>query len=272
MFQNNTNVIINNIIDNIINDIIEKNTDDVLQIEDLMKNMNIEKNYNENHSKSILKIQKTWRKHKNNTNINNFIHVLKNRIHKNNDYYNKIFIKCLKVYKLYPPSKNEYKFIFGGLIQSAIIELFDNIFYKCVDLDELHDYGSEYKNDCCLYLTNKIKFDLSIKAKSSKKGDIILVNKHGNNVVHNLQELITIVVVVDTCEIIIIPHNIVDEKFVKNNEANISYRSSLLTYLYKYRNDLIIPIHKNYEFLEFIKNQYNNIIPRNIYKELYSNL
>jgi hypothetical protein len=82
-----------------------------------------------------------------------------NRINDNQDKLNDLFIKCHKVYKQISPSKNENKFPFGILIQMAIIEFLDDIFYKCIDLDDIHTYGSEYKNDCCLYLDelNRIK-------------------------------------------------------------------------------------------------------------------
>lgn len=31
---------------------------------------------------------------------------------------------------MYPPAKNEYKFIYGNLIQMIVIELLDNIFFS----------------------------------------------------------------------------------------------------------------------------------------------
>lgn len=49
---------------------------------------------------------------------------------KNNISFNKLFIKCEKVLKMYPPAKNEYKFIYGNLIQMIVIELLDNIFFS----------------------------------------------------------------------------------------------------------------------------------------------
>ena len=59
---------------------------------------------------------------------------------------------------------------------------------KCYDLDNTHTYGSEYKNDCRLFLTNYIHFDISIKAKSKKHG-----NNYGKNKNHNLNNYITII-------------------------------------------------------------------------------
>jgi len=47
---------------------------------------------------------------------------------------------------MYPPAKNEYKFIYGNLIQMSVIELLDNIFYSCIDLDKLCNNGSEIQS------------------------------------------------------------------------------------------------------------------------------
>jgi len=223
-----------------------------------------------NHAATI--IQKAYKKKLETKNINNYLHIIINTINKNNDKLNDMFIKCLKIYKKYPPSKNDYKFIYGGLIQKAVIDLFTLIFHKCIDLDGMHDYGSEYKNDCSLYLTNYINFNISIKAKSKKTGDIILINKLNNNIKHELKGLITVVLIIETLELIIIPHNIVDCKYIKNDEATIKYKSSLITYLRKSRREFIVSLIKNKNFEDFMNNEYNTILPVNLYKELYDKL
>jgi hypothetical protein len=174
-----------------------------------------------NNLKEIIIIQRFYRIHiqlkKFNNNYLNYNNQINSKILKHNEEHNKLFIKCKKIYRTYPPSKNENKFIFGNLIQLSVIDFFNQIFRKCIDLDELHTFGSEFKNDCILYLTNNVKYYLSIKCKSKKQGDIIIINKHHNNINHlkKLQNLITIVIIVESNDILIINHNLIDKKYIK---------------------------------------------------------
>lgn len=217
-------------------------------------------------------IQKKWRGIYTIKNFNNYKSNILNMFNKHTDEVNNMFIKCLKIYHKYPPAKNEYKFIFGGLVQLAFIDLLGKVFHKCLDLDELHDFGSEYKNDCCLYITPFVKFNISIKAKSKTNGNVILINKHGNNVVHNLKNLITFVIILETHQIIIVNHNDVPEQYIKDNEANISYKSSLITFIKKNKPELVYTLNQNESFKQFIEEEYNTISPVNLYKELYNKL
>lgn len=221
---------------------------------------------------SAQRIQKKWRSLYTIRNFNQYKNQILNSFNKHNDEVNNMFIKCLKIYHKYPPAKNEYKFIFGGLVQLAFIELMDKVFYKCLDLDELHHFGSEYKNDCCLYLSPFVKFNISIKAKSKTNGNVILINKHGNNIVHNLKNLITFVLIIETQQIIIINHNDVQDEYIKDNEANISYKSSLITFIKKNKPELVYTLKQNETFKKFMEDEYNKIDPVNLYKELYNKL
>jgi len=209
-----------------------------------------------------------------NKNFMNYYKYIYNNIIKYNKYHNILFIKCKKIHKTYSPSKNENKFIFGNLIQLSVIDFLNKIFKKCIDLDELHTFGSEFKNDCILFLTNNVNFYLSIKCKSKKQGDIIIINKHSNNInyLNLLNNLITIVIIVENNDILIINHNIVDKKYIKDNEANVSYKSSLITYMYKFQKNYIIHLETNDNFKNFLEYEYNNIQPINIYKILYDKL
>jgi len=191
------------------------------------------------------------------------------KINENQDKLNDLFIKCHKIYKQISPSKNENKFPFGILIQMAIIEFLNDIFHKCIDLDELHTYGSEFKNDCCLYLDDINKIDLSIKAKSNEKNDTIIINNHSREIKRDLTDLVSIILIIQTNKIYIIPHKEIDEKFIINKNANISYRSSLLTHINKNKKDLVIELIKNVKFNNFMENDYISLKSINIYKELY---
>ena len=147
--------------------------------------------------------------------INNI--VIKN-IRKNNIQHNELFIKCMKIMKKYNPSKNEYKFIYGNLIQKSLINFLDSIFYSCSDLDKLIENGSQYKVDCQLKITSHVNFFISIKAKKNKNGKIIIINKNSNNKNYDLKNLITFIVILETKDIIVVPHNIVPYEYIENNE------------------------------------------------------
>lgn len=190
----------------------------------------------------------------------------------NNDDLNDLFIKSHKIYKKIPPAKNENKFAFGILIQMSIIECLNKLFYKCEDLDNNHSYSSEYKNDCCLYLDEKLKVNISIKAKSKKSGNIIIINNYTSKKERNLSDLITIILIIETNMILILPHLIIPEEFIINNDANIIYKGSLINYINKNNPELIIKLNQNEKFINFINNELLNINPINIYKDLYDKL
>jgi hypothetical protein len=232
--------------------------------------------YNENVD-SIMKIQR-YIKH----NIlslykitdDEIIEIIITNLKKNKIYHNELFIKCLKILKKYPPAKNEYKFIYGNLVQMSVIETLNYIFYNCIDLDKLCVTGSEYKVDCKLYITPNLYRNISIKAKKNKNGSVIIINKRTNNKKYDLSELITIIVVIELKDIIIIPHIVIPSIYIEDNDANITYKSSLFTYLYK--NDeykkYIINLEPNDEYNMFYKNEFLQIIPHNLYSDLFSKL
>lgn len=262
---------------------------------------------NNENIESIIKIQKWWRKilfNKSNTEPNNLIdklikleiesnsdsdinnknieqnnddisiEMLSKGIESNNKEHNLLFIKCFKILKKYPPSKNENKFLYGKLIEKAIIDFLDTIFHSCIELDNLQTIGSQYKYDCKLNFTEDQYKNLSIKAKKNKNGPIIIINKNSNNKTYDLSDLITILTIIELKEIIIIPHNIIPKNFIQDNNSNILYKSSLLTYLHKelkYKK-YIINLTENNEFKNFYENSLMNIKPHQYINELYNDL
>jgi len=195
-----------------------------------------------------------------------------NELSKKMDNLNDLFIKCHKIYKKIPPAKNENKFAFGILIQMSLIECLHKSFYKCIDLDDEHEFGSEYKNDCALFLDETTKVDISIKAKSKKTGNIIIINNYSSKIERDLSDLITVVVIIEQNIIIVIPHSIVKSNFIINNDANISYKGSLITHMLQNNQDLVINLNKNEKFNLFISNDLMHIKPKNIFKELFDGL
>lgn len=207
-------------------------------------------------------------------NDNEIVDLIAKHIKENNPNHNNLFIKCYKILKMYPPAKNEYKFIYGNLIQLSVIHMLNDIFYSCYDLDKTHTVGSEYKYDCILHITEDLHVRLSVKAKKNKTGNIIIINKLNNNVKYDLSNLITIIVIIELKDIIILPHNIIPNIYIEDNGANILYKSSLITYLYKTKDcqRYIIHLTENELYKEFYKNEYSNIAIHDIYGELYSKL
>jgi hypothetical protein len=67
----------------------------------------------------------------------------------------------------------------------------------------------------------------------------------------------------------IIPHKEIEEKYIIVNNSNISYKSSLLTFINKNKKELYIELNKNDKFKSFIEIEYDNLKSVNIYKELY---
>lgn len=102
-----------------------------------------------------------------------------------------------------------------------------------------------------------------------KKNDTIIINNHSREIKRDLTDLVSIILIIQTNKIYIIPHKEIDEKFIINKNANISYRSSLLTHINKNKKDLVIELIKNEKFNNFMENDYISLKSINIYKELY---
>ena len=73
-----------------------------------------------------------------------------------------------------------------------------------------------------------------------------MINNYGKKRHHDLHNLI----VIETNTLYIIPHNLI-------NDANICYKSSLLTYIDKNLNYLVIKINQTDNFKEFINKPKN---------------
>lgn len=173
----------------------------------------------------------------------------------NQNIMNNLFIGLLIVKKKFPPKKNENKFIYGIVCQKLIINFLSEFLIGCNDLDK----GEQnlYKNDMGFYFNEHLHL-CSIKV-CSKKSNIILINKNYNNINHNLSDLITLLFIIESREIIIIKHNDVYEKFINNNPSNISYKSSIITYFRKNLKGCIFNLNENEKFTSFIDKKINLI-------------
>lgn len=138
--------------------------------------------------------------------------------------------KILKILHKFPPAKNENKFIYGKLGELALIKHFNKITpCTCLDNDEINHIGSSYKTDVRFI---QLLIDYSIKLQK-QKAEIVLINKK-NKDKHNIDGLNMIVCnITDKC-LYIFTHSSKFDNYIKDNGANISYKSSIITELKKY--------------------------------------
>ena len=178
------------------------------------------------------------------------------------------YIKILIIMNLFPPRKNENKFLYGGLIQTSIIEHLNKLTnIDCLDLDKNHQVGSEYKNDCSIELNN-IKTKWSIKASKSG-GNITIINKR-NKDIHEINNLCFIICHIEQKRLYIFQHNEELEKFIKEDGAAIHYKSSIFTYLRN--NNMYYEFAEKEKLKNFKNNEIRQIKSFDIYQYLYDNL
>lgn len=187
-----------------------------------------------------------------------------NKLSSNEELTRLTFLTIVKISKTYPPQKNENKFIYGKLIEMALIDLFSNLYgnNNCIDLDKKHKIGSNYKNDITL-----IGVDYSIKAKLKKGGDIILINKL-NSDKHNM-DMNIIVCVIDERKLYIIPNHIIKKEYIKISSGAISLKWSFINKMNKEFPQFI------FTFPEVKKEELERLLETNeinIYNILYNEI
>ena len=174
--------------------------------------------------------------------------------------------ECVSISKNFPPQKNEYKFIYGKLVEIALTNAFTNIGLKCIDLDKNHKSGSEYKNDISLF---KNKF--SIKAKLNKGGDIILVNKK-STLKHNIN-INLMLLVINEGKLYIFPSNFNNKininNYIKEDVGSISYKSKLISFIDKNNKEYIYTFPK---LDDTQKEDLSKIKEKDIMNDLYNNI
>jgi hypothetical protein len=175
------------------------------------------------------------------------------KLNKNNKLMTECFNKILIIEKMFPPKKNENKFIYGKLCEKVLIEYLNKIF-DCKELDLECDSGSEYKNDCYLFDNDlKIENKFSIKVQKNRS-NVTIINKRYNDE-HTLSNINFMLINIYESKLYIFSHNEELNKYVKNDNSCISYKVSLLKYLDQNKY--------YYKFLD--QYNYQNIKPFNIY-------
>jgi len=140
------------------------------------------------------------------------------------DIMERCYFEILSTAKKFPPAKNENKFVYGKLIEKALINAFIKCGFNCIDLDSKHTVGSEYKNDIRM-----LNMDISIKALKNKGSSIVLINKNGKKT-HNVDNIQMILCIINEGKLYFIPNNLIDNDiYVNDSDSQISYRSKLIT-------------------------------------------
>jgi len=156
------------------------------------------------------------------------IQILNNQ--KNSKKMQNCFHNILKISHLFPPAKNENKFIYGKLIELELIKTL-NKFIKCDELDKNHKIGSEFKNDCIIS-------DNKFSIKASKNTSNIIVTNKLNKVNYNIHTNF-IVCNITKKKLYIFPSIIIDKKYIVDNPSMIYFKSSVFTYLEKKNKNFI---------------------------------
>jgi hypothetical protein len=167
------------------------------------------------------------------------------------------FFNISKISRLFPPAKNENKFIYGKLIELELIKTFSKRMI-CDDLDSKHSFGSEYKNDCAI---NGNKYSI----KASKNGDKITVINKLNKKDYDIDTSF-IIIHIKNRKLYVFPTKIINKELIVNGDSNISFKPAIFHYLDKYYNQFI------YKFPEMNEDQYDKIMdtePINVYNHLY---
>jgi hypothetical protein len=167
------------------------------------------------------------------------------------------FFNISRISRLFPPAKNENKFIYGKLIELELIKTFSKRMI-CDDLDSKHSVGSEYKNDCEI---NGNKYSI----KASKNGDKITVINKLNKKDYDIDTSF-IIIHIKNKKLYVFPTKIINKEFIVNNDSNISFKPAIFHYLDKYYKQFI------YKFPDMNKDQYEEIMdtePINVYNYLY---
>ena len=130
-----------------------------------------------------------------------------------------LHFKIKKVLKQFPPALNKNKFIYGGLIQFAVIQ-FLNTISNAIDYDAGHTAGAHYKNDTMFMNT-----DISIKACANTGSPITLINKNGKTQ-HTVEDINLFTVYTREGKISLFPVGILDSKFIKDTGSKIEITGS----------------------------------------------
>lgn len=196
----------------------------------------------------------------NNMNIQSCLNLIK-ELNKptNYDIMSKCFVNIFKISRLFPPAKNENKFIYGKLIELELIKTFNKTMI-CNDLDSKHSVGSEYKNDCEI---NGNKYSI----KASKNGDKITVINKLNKKDYDIDTSF-IIINIKNKKLYVFPTKIINKELIVNSDSNISFKPAIFNYLDKYYNQFI------YKFPELDYKKEQEILDSdevNVYDHLYKN-
>ena len=175
------------------------------------------------------------------------------RLTEHNDMLIDLYEKIIKISVLFPPKKNENKFIYGGLIEYSIIKSFRNI----LECKECIDNG--YKYDYNIYNVN---FSIKVIKQKSK---VIIINKN-NKKEHNLDNMAFMICNITEGKLYIFVYSEIYKSYIKDDISNISFNSSIFKILEEQNLYINFPkniIHHNYNEIDIYEMLYNNFIRSN---------
>lgn len=206
--------------------------------------------------KAIIKVQSYIRKFIMRSKFNLY---LINLLNKNINILEECFKEILIIMKKYPPIKNEYKFIYGKLIEKSVLDNFNKIL-ECKELET-------YINDL-----EFVNFKQKYSIKATKNGsEIIIINKK-NRDMHFIKNVKFIICNIKELSFYIFSHNQKFNYFIKNNGSCISYKSSIFSFIKKNYPNNIINLSNNQNLNHFIKHELYNIVEHPIYDILYNDI
>ena len=201
--------------------------------------------------------------------------ALLNVIDKNDEHTTEtmydMFIHIYSIMKLYPPSKNENKFVYGKLCEYALTTALNTIGCKTVLLDDNHATGSSYKNDISCEIATGIHKSVtrqySIKTTKSG-GDIVIINKNHSET-HTVDDIRFVVIHIKKQRIYVFSHDATLEPFVKRTSSQICYKSSIYRHLDQLQSYYKFPVDAE-QFTQIETTASECIVPDDYYGLLYN--
>jgi hypothetical protein len=194
--------------------------------------------------------------------------MLKNFLNMSPNAMSCLFIDILSILKKYPPAKNENKFIYGKVCEARIIKWIHKVL-PCTDLDNLLEYGSEYKNDCEItFGETKTKYSIKV---SKSGGEPTLINKRNKRDNHSVLGSNFIICHIEKERLYIFEHTAELDEFIKDSHESIKYKPSIFKYLDSYPR-YYYDFPKNEKLEIFKRDKLQNIEEVKIYERLASEL
>ena len=189
------------------------------------------------------------------------------QLNKNHNIGHQIYLVLHTLVNVYPPRKNENKFIYGKVGELAIIDNINKLpDIECECLDDKYPVGSSYRVDCRMSYNNISDEDYSIKI--TKQGGLITIINKRNKSDHTIDGLKFIIAHIKKRKLYIFKYDEELKDFIKNDGAGVHFKSGIFNYLDKNRVNSIYNF-PNDEKNSLIEKKLENLKEDNIYEKIY---